>query len=55
LTYTVGTLAYAGTGWHTLGDALLANTAAALARERHHTGRAELAHQLGTPPLPAAA
>ena len=31
-TLIVGTLTFAGVGWHTTGDALLANTAAALAR-----------------------
>jgi hypothetical protein len=44
----VGILGFAGVGWHTTGDALLANTAAALARERRHTGREELAHETGT-------
>ncbi|MEU5525399.1 replication initiator [Micromonospora chersina] len=44
----VGTLTFAGVGWHTTGDALLANTAAAMARERRTTGREELAHQLAT-------
>ncbi|AVT38010.1 replication initiator [Plantactinospora sp. BB1] len=47
-TLIVGTLTFAGAGWHTTGDALLANTAAALARERQATGREELAHELGT-------
>jgi len=47
-TLTVGVLTYAGTGWHTTGDALLANTAAALARARHAAGREELAHESGT-------
>ncbi|MFF0174788.1 replication initiator [Micromonospora profundi] len=42
----VGTLTFAGVGWHTTGDALLANTAAAMARARHATGREELAHEL---------
>jgi hypothetical protein len=55
----VGALAFAGTGWHTTGDALLANTAAALARERAAAGREELAHEHGTTyaagTLPAAA
>ncbi|WP_330465124.1 replication initiator [Micromonospora zamorensis] len=46
----VGTLTFAGVGWHTTGDALLANTAAAMARARHATGREELAHELGTTP-----
>ncbi|WP_157408701.1 replication initiator [Actinoplanes sp. N902-109] len=45
---TVGALTFAGVGWHTTGDALLANTAAALARQRHRTGREELAHETGT-------
>jgi hypothetical protein len=44
----VGTLTFAGVGWRTTGDALLANTAAALARERRETGREELAHELGS-------
>ncbi len=57
-TLIVGTLTFAGVGWHTTGDALLANTAAALARERRTTGREELAHELPTTPAataPAAA
>ncbi|MCT2281522.1 plasmid replication initiator protein, partial [Micromonospora chalcea] len=45
-TLIVGTLTFAGVGWHTTGDALLANTAAAMARERRATGREELAHEL---------
>ncbi len=49
-TLIVGTLTFAGVGWHTSGDALLANTAAALARERRTTGREELAHELATTP-----
>jgi hypothetical protein len=47
-TLIVGTLTFAGAGWHTGGDALLANTAAALARERQAAGREELAHEHGT-------
>ncbi|MCZ7472756.1 replication initiator [Micromonospora sp. WMMC273] len=47
-TLIVGTLTFAGVGWHTSGDALLANTAAAMARERRTTGREELAHELAT-------
>ena len=43
-TLLVGTLTFAGTGWHTTGDALLARTAAAQARERHRAGRDELAY-----------
>ncbi|MBB5110812.1 hypothetical protein FHU28_000651 [Micromonospora echinospora] len=56
-TLIVGTLTFAGVGWHTTGDALLANTAAALARARHAAGREELAHELGTSTgiVPAAA
>lgn len=57
-TLIVGTLTFAGVGWHTTGDALLANTAAALARERRTTGREELAHEHATTPagtVPAAA
>ncbi|WDZ86368.1 replication initiator [Micromonospora cathayae] len=57
-TLIVGALTFAGVGWHTSGDALLANTAAALARERRAAGREELAHELGTPSagtVPAAA
>jgi hypothetical protein len=44
----VGTLSFSGVGWHTTGDALLANSAANLARSRRETGREELAHELGT-------
>ncbi|MFF0366931.1 replication initiator [Micromonospora sp. NPDC005087] len=47
-TLIVGTLTFAGVGWHTTGDALLANTAAAMARARQATGREELAHELST-------
>jgi hypothetical protein len=35
----VGNLSYAGTGWTTTGDALLANTAADQARKRRQAGR----------------
>ena len=57
-TLIVASLTYVGTGWHTLGDALLANTAAALARERHAIAREELAHEQGlalSTPVPTAA
>ena len=37
----VTSLNYDGAGWLTAGDALLANTAAALARERQRIGRIE--------------
>jgi hypothetical protein len=47
-TLIVGTLTFAGAGWHTTGDALLANTAADLARSRRETGREELAHEHGS-------
>lgn len=46
-TLVIGLLTFAGTGWHTTADAFLANTSAALARERHATGRDELAHEIG--------
>jgi hypothetical protein len=42
-TLIVGALSYAGTGWRTTGDALLANTAAAQAREHRRVAREELA------------
>jgi len=42
-TLIVGTLSYAGTGWQTTGDALLANTAADQARKRREAGREDLA------------
>lgn len=57
-TLVVGVLTFAGVGWHTNGDALLANTAAALARERQAIAREELAHELGSAqpaPIPTAA
>ncbi|MET8865834.1 replication initiator [Nonomuraea sp. NPDC004580] len=44
-TLVIAFLTYAGTGWHTTGDQLLANTAAAQARERTRAGREELAHE----------
>jgi hypothetical protein len=47
-TLVVGALTYAGVGWRTIGDALLANTAAAMARARHEIGREELAHEIGS-------
>jgi hypothetical protein len=42
-TLIVGALTYAGTGWRTTGDALLANTAAAKAREHRRVAREEIA------------
>jgi hypothetical protein len=47
-TLLIGTLSFAGVGWHTHGDALLANTAAALARARQQAGHQEVAHELGS-------
>ena len=44
-TLIIGTLTYAGTGWTTSGDALLANTAADQARKRRQAGHDELADQ----------
>ena len=46
-TLIIGTLTYAGTGWKTTGDALLANTAADQARKRRQAGRDELADEYG--------
>jgi hypothetical protein len=42
---TLRQLTYTGTGWHTTGDALLANTAADQARKRRETGHEEIADQ----------
>ncbi len=44
-TLIVGNLTYAGTGWKTTGDALLANTAADQARKRRQAGNEELTGQ----------
>jgi hypothetical protein len=41
----LGSLTFGGAGWRTTGDALLANTAAALARERQQVGREEISHE----------
>ena len=41
-TLIIGTLTYAGSGWTTNGDALLANTAADQARKRRQAGRDQL-------------
>nr|WP_203898399.1 replication initiator [Virgisporangium aliadipatigenens] len=46
-TLVVGVFTFAGAGWRTTGDALLANTAADLARSRRAAGREELAHEAG--------
>jgi hypothetical protein len=45
-TLIVGVLTFAGVGWHNNGDALLANTAAAMARARQEAAREELAHEM---------
>jgi hypothetical protein len=42
----VGALSYAGAGWRTIGDGLLANTAAAKARESRRIAREELRTQV---------
>lgn len=42
-TLVVGLLSYAGIGWRTTGDALLAMTAAAKAREHDRIAREEMA------------
>jgi hypothetical protein len=52
-TLIVGTLTFAGVGWHNNGDAMLANTAAAMARAQHEAGREELAHEAGSAVAPA--
>jgi hypothetical protein len=44
-TLVLNWLTYTGTGWHTIGDALLANTAADQARKRRQAGRDELASE----------
>ena len=44
-TLIVGNLTYAGTGWKTTGDALLASTAADQARKRREAGQEELTDQ----------
>jgi hypothetical protein len=41
-TLVVGSWTYAGIGWRTTADALLATTAAALARERRRAAREEI-------------
>jgi hypothetical protein len=44
-TIVISSLSYAGIGWHTSGDALLASTAADMARRRRETGHDELTHE----------
>jgi hypothetical protein len=41
-TVVINTLAYTGAGWRNTGDAMLANSAAAAARERHRYAREAL-------------
>lgn len=48
-------LSYAGTGWRTFGDALLANTAADLARSRRQVAREEIADLNARGEMPNAA
>ena len=48
-------LSYAGNGWHSLGDAMLANTAADQARKRRQTAREETATVPESPEMPKAA
>ena len=52
-TLIVGTLTFAGVGWHTTGDALLANTAAAMARANDEPPAAKNSPTNSAPPLPA--
>ena len=54
-TLIIGTFTYAGTGWRTTGDALLANTAADQARKRRQAGHDELADEYDRPHWPAEA
>jgi hypothetical protein len=49
-TLVVGTWTYAGIGWRTTADALLATTAAAHARERRHAARAAIHDTTGDTP-----
>ena len=48
-TLIIGTLTYAGTGWKTSGDALLANTAADQARKRRQAGHDALTDEYNSP------
>jgi hypothetical protein len=55
-TVVITSLSFAGTGWHTFGDALLANTAADQARKRRETAREALVDEhAGTAVIPRAA
>jgi hypothetical protein len=53
-TLIVGLLTYAGAGWKSIGDAVLANTAADLARSRARIAREEIAHEIATSQTAAA-
>jgi hypothetical protein len=53
-TAVLGWLDYAGTGWHTTGDALLANTSAALARARHQAARDAITDEINNNPYATA-
>jgi hypothetical protein len=48
-TLIIGTFTYAGTGWRTTGDALLANTAADQARKRRQAGHDALTDEYNAP------
>ncbi|HWB38124.1 MAG TPA: replication initiator, partial [Rugosimonospora sp.] len=56
-TLVIGALTFAGAGWHNTGDAVLANTSAAMARARAQAARDELDHETGSSlhPMPVAA
>ena len=54
-TVVITSLLYAGIGWHSSGDALLANTAADMARRRREAGHAELASEYAEAPQSEAA
>ena len=47
-TLIVGGLSFAGAGWRNTGDALLANTSAAMARAQREAARDALTYGLGT-------
>jgi hypothetical protein len=51
----LASLSYAGNGWHSLGDAMLANTAADQARRRRQTAREETATFFASSEMPKAA
>jgi hypothetical protein len=54
-TIVLTSLSYAGSGWNTFGDALLANTAADQARKHRDTAREELAEFMAAQSMPVAA